>query len=247
MTVHSRQYSPAATAGLVELESAVEPRAFDREHRRRARRSTYRDDRRHRERDQRAVTAAAREVALGRAGVAGLLGEPAQPVRDLRLVLRRGPAVRLAVRAHRRPQGAHPDAGGREVPPRPIGGRGLAQLDDRLPVGDRAVLVVQAVARLAQPEQRRGRDGRVVEPDDADVMGGRRLVLAGMEEVVRAREEADRGLARQRPGATGVGLLRGRAVVVHRGDDTGAAAHRGPPSRGRSNGVPDAPFRPPYI
>ena len=118
-------------------------------------------------RDPRPVAPAAREVALRGAGVAGLLVQPAEPVGDLGLVLRGRPTVGFAVGRDRAVQVAVADPRRRDVPPGGVGRRRLRQLEDGRPARDRLRLVVEPVVGLAEAEQRRGGDRRVVEADDA--------------------------------------------------------------------------------
>ena len=141
------------------------------------------------------AAAAAGEVAPRRPDVARLLRQPAEPVRDLRLVLRRRPAIRLAVGRDRPVQVAVADPGRRDVPPGRVGGRRLGQLEDRLPGPDGAVLVVHPVAGLGHPEEGRAGDLGIVEADDALVGGERLGVVPGLEQRRSLVEERRDGLA----------------------------------------------------
>ena len=125
---------PRRHGGLVELEKVVDRLAGRWLGEQRGQRDDARDRDDHEgHRDPRRVAAAAREVALRGAGVAGLLVEPAEAAGDLGLVLGRRPAVRLAVGGDRAVQVAVADARGRDVPPRRVGRRRLGQLEDGRP------------------------------------------------------------------------------------------------------------------
>ena len=164
VTVHSRQHLAVGDGRLVER------RAVRRSGRPRSRSSAVSEtaivtaeDRVRGERHDRA--AAAGEVAPRRPDVAGLLRQPAEPVRDLRLVLGRCPPVRLAVGGDRALQVAVADAGRGDFAPGVVGRGRLGQLEDRLPGRDRAGLVVHPVAGLAGAEQRRRGHLRIVEAE----------------------------------------------------------------------------------
>ena len=166
VTLHSRQNSPAREGQLVELEQLVERLAVLGEERGQRDDAGQRDDHQ-RQRDPRSVAPAAREVALRGAGVAGLLVEPAEPAGDLGLVLRGRPSIGFAVGRDRAVQVAIAHPRRRDVPPRGVCRRRLRQFQDGHPARDRLGLVVEPVVRLAEAEQRRGGDHRVVETDDA--------------------------------------------------------------------------------
>ena len=71
----------------------------------------------------------------------------------------------------------------REVPPRPVRRRCLAESEDRRPGGDRRGLVVEPVADLAEPEERRRGDRRIVETDDAGIVIAGRLEVPRLEQL----------------------------------------------------------------
>src|SRR6185295_7058239 len=91
----------------------------------------------------------------------------AEARRDLRLVLGRRAAVRLAIRLGRRLQLTRADAHAREVSPRLVGGRVVAQPADRLPRRRGLALVVEAIQRVAVAEECGAGDRRVGVPNDA--------------------------------------------------------------------------------
>ena len=118
---------PLRHAELVELERLEDVLALVGEQR------GERDDRRHRddqqgERQPRRVAASAREVAPRGAGVAGLLGQPAEAVGDLGLVLGRRPPVGLPIGLDGARVVAGSDARGRDVAPGRVGRRRLGQV-----------------------------------------------------------------------------------------------------------------------
>ena len=73
----------------------------------------------------------------------------------------------------------------------------------------------------ASPRPRRAArgDGRVVEPDDALVVGGRVAEVARRQQLVAAGQQALRGLARQATRGHLAGGVRGSGLV-HRHDST---------------------------
>ena len=130
------------------------------------------------------------EVPVRGARVAGLLGQPAEARRDLRLVIGRRAAVSLAIGLHRRGQlaGSHPYAG--EIAPRRVGGWVLAQPDHGLPRGCCLALVVEAVQGIAVAEQRGPGDRRVLVADGAPEVGDRGAGIAIVEPLAPARDQA---------------------------------------------------------
>ena len=174
-----------------------------------------------RHRDPRAVAAAAREVALRGPGVAGLLGQPAEPAGDLGLVLGRRPAVGLAVGVDRAVQVAVADARRRDVPPgrrRSRASRGSSRT--AVQRRDRLGLVVEPVVRLAEPEQGRRRDRRVVEADDAIEVPAGVGEIAGGEQLAATLEQRQRRVTGQSTARARVERCGRRRGVVHRPDDT---------------------------
>ena len=187
---------PGRDRRLVELERIEQEPAFLREQGR------QRDDRAqgdedHRDRDERAIATTACEVAPRRAGVAHLLGQPAEPVRDLRLVFHRGAAIGLSIGVDGAGQVTVADPGGRHVPPRRIAGRRLSDLDRGLPRRDGRRVVTESIAGLAQPEQCRGRHGGVIEPDDPAEVGGSFGVIAARQGCVARTQQGARLLGAQ--------------------------------------------------
>ena len=218
VTVQSRQYSPSATASLSSQSACSRSGALGREQ------DDERDDRRRGDddrgdRDQRPVAAGLGEVPSGRAGVTGLLGQPPEPGGDLGLVGCGRPSIGFAIGPLRGTQVALADAGRRHVPPGRIGRWRLADLDGGFPRRDGADLVVEPVASLAQPEQGGGRDGRVVEADDALVVDRGVPEVAGREQLVAAHQQALGGLAREASRGHLASASR-TSWVVHRRDST---------------------------
>ena len=87
------------------------------------------------------------------------------------------------------------------------------------PGRDRTDLVIEPVASLPEPEQRGGRDGRIVEADDALVVDRGVPEVAGREQLVAAHQQALGGFARE----ASRGPLAGASLtswVVHRRDST---------------------------
>ena len=171
------------------------------------------------------------EVPGRGAGIAHLLGQPAQARCDLRPVLRGGPALGLAVGALGSGEVpvAHPHRG--DLAPCPVRDTRFGQREDLLPRRPGLVLVVEAVQAHPQPEERgrgllhvRGADHPLV------VASGVRK-LAGGQQLVGTAEQRCRGVVIEwtRPGgvhdrvpgrrALRPGLRQGRGVV-HRRDST---------------------------
>ena len=134
--------------------------------------------------------AAPREVPVRGAGVAGLLGQPAESRGDLGLVLRGSPAIGLSIGIDGLVQIARADAHARKVPPSPIRGSVLGQGGHGLPRRGGARLVVHPVQRVARPEQRGAGDLGLGMARGAPEVGDGQLVLAGLERRAAACDEA---------------------------------------------------------
>ena len=186
--------------GLVEGEGVEERLALGREAGRQ-RHDHGRGDEHDRDRQQRPVAAAAGEVLACRARIALLLHQPAQSSRDLGLVLGRGSPVRLPVGGDRAGQVAAADPGGRYVAPGGVGRGRLAELCRGLPGREGGIVVIESMARLAEPEEGGRRDRRVIETHDPRVADRGVAEVARRQSGVGGSEQVDGLGARQAPAA----------------------------------------------
>ena len=135
------------------------------------------------------------EVPAGGALVADLLRQPPEPRRDLGPVRLRRPLLRLAVRDDRALQVARAHLGRGDVAPRRIGRGVVGQAGRLLPGRQRLPVVVQAVQRLAEADQRRAGDRDVVEADHPLVEPGGVDEICGRHQLARVVEGRHRRLA----------------------------------------------------
>ena len=112
-------------------------------------------------------------------------------------------------------QVAAPDAGRSDVAPRRIRRRRLADLEGRLPGRQRRLVLAQPEPAFAKPEQGRGGDRGVVEPDHPAVvgsgLGGSRRPPAARRPLARSATASSRD---RRPGRDGSGVTGGRASSI---------------------------------
>ena len=199
VTVQSRQYSPVSDGHLVEGESVDQELAIGRQEGRQ-RDDDRRGDEDRRDRDERRVATTLGEVPSRGLRIPGFLGEPAQARGDLRLVGGRCPPVGLAIRLDRPVQVAMADPGRRDVPPGQIGRWCLAQLGRGLPRREGRVVLIESIARLAEAEQCRRGQRRIVEPDDPAEEDRCVAKIARRQGRVGAGQQGSRLVAGQPPG-----------------------------------------------
>jgi hypothetical protein len=174
-----------------------------------------------REGEPSAGAAALGEVAAGRAGVAGLLRQPAEAVRDLGSVGGRCPALGFPVCRDRSLEVTVPDPSRSDVAPRGVRRRCIRQLEDRFPGADGGRVVIEAVEGLAEPQERRAANSGIGRRGHTAVLGCRVRVIAGCGELAGALEELARGIAVD--SSTVARLVREprvAPVVGHRAHDT---------------------------
>ena len=173
---------------LVELEGFVQDLTLGRQDRR------QRDDDGRRDQDGRdgqdlRIATTAGEVSPRPVDVAGLLGQPAESVRDLGTVGGGRPPFGLTVGADRGLEIPFADVGGRDVAPGRVRRRRLPDLQDGLPGRQGGAVLAHPEPGLAEPEQCGGRDRRVVETDDAPISDRGLRVVARSEESVALRQQ----------------------------------------------------------